>query len=134
MKSRESLLRLKQFHVEEKRRQVQQIETMIGEFERMSRDLDDQIAAEEKRTGITDPGHFAYSTFAKSAKARRDNLQASAQDLKAQMEGARAEYDEAVEEAGKLAAMVERDLGKAEHDEPAQPRRRARGNGPALAS
>ena len=79
MKSREGLIRLKRFHVEEKRRQVAQIETMIAEFERMAKELDDQIVAEQERSGIRDAGHFAYPTFAKAAMQRRDNLLASAE-------------------------------------------------------
>ena len=47
MKSRDSLIRLKRFHVEEKRRQVAQIESMITEFERMAKELNDQILAEQ---------------------------------------------------------------------------------------
>ena len=134
MKSREAVVRLKRFQVDEKRRQVGQIETMIAEFERMSRDLDDQIAAEEKRTGITDTAHFAYSTFAKSAMVRRDNLLASAQELRGQLGNARDELDEAVGEADKLALIVERDHGRAEQAEVEEPRRRARGGPAALAS
>ena len=38
MKSRETLIRLKKFQVDEKRRKVAQIETMIAEFERMAGD------------------------------------------------------------------------------------------------
>lgn len=134
MKSRESLLRLKRFHADEKQRQVRQIETMIAEFERMSRDLDDQIAAEEKRTGITDSSHFAYSTFAKSAMVRRDNLIASAQELRGQLASAREELDQAIGEADKLTLIVERDHGRAEHAEVDDHRRRARGGRAALAS
>ena len=40
MKSRETLVRLKKFQVDEKRRKVAQIETMIAEFERMAGDLE----------------------------------------------------------------------------------------------
>ena len=36
MKSRETLIRLKKFQVDEKRRKVAQIETMIAEFDRMA--------------------------------------------------------------------------------------------------
>src|SRR4029078_9157063 len=38
MKSRETLIRLKKFQVDEKRRRVAQIETMIAEFDRMAAD------------------------------------------------------------------------------------------------
>ena len=79
MKSRsESLIRLKKFQVDEKRRQVAQIEMMVADFERMAAELDQQIEIEQQKTGISDVAHFAYSTFAKAAIARRDNLLASA--------------------------------------------------------
>jgi hypothetical protein len=49
MKSRENLVRLKKFQVSEQRRQLAQLDLMIGEFERMAAELELQIAAEEKR-------------------------------------------------------------------------------------
>ena len=54
MKSRDALMRLKRFQVDEKRRRLSQIETMIAEFKRMAGELDREIAAEETRAGITD--------------------------------------------------------------------------------
>jgi flagellar protein FliJ len=109
MKSRETLIRLKRFHVDEKRRQVTQIETMIAEFERMASDLDREIAAEQQRAGIDDPGHFAYPTYAKAAIQRRDNLVRSAGELKTQLEEARAALGEAFEELKKVEILEERD-------------------------
>ncbi len=73
MKSRDHLIRLKRFQVEERRRRVQQIEAMIAEFHRMAADLDREIAGEETRSGISDPSHFAYPTYARAAGVRRDN-------------------------------------------------------------
>jgi flagellar export protein FliJ len=109
MKSREGLIRLKRFHVDEKRRQVIQIETMIAEFERMAKELDDQIQAEQQRSGIHDAAHFAYPTFAKAAMQRRDNLAASANELRQQLATAKAEFDVAVEELDKTVALADRD-------------------------
>ena len=77
MKSRDAQIRMKRFQIEERRRQVGQIETMIEEFGRMIYDLDMEIAAEHRRTGIEDEKHFAYSTFARAARQRRANLQTS---------------------------------------------------------
>ena len=74
MKSRDTLIRLKKFQVDEKRRKVAQIETMIAEFERMAGDLEREIKVEQDRAGIHDPGHFAYPTYAKAAINRRENL------------------------------------------------------------
>ena len=90
MKSRDTLVRLKRFQVEEKRRRVRQIETMLAEFTRMIGDLDREIANEEKRAGITDPSHFAYPTYARAASVRRDNLKSSIGELTGQIEEARA--------------------------------------------
>jgi flagellar export protein FliJ len=113
MKSRDGLIRLKRFHMEEKRRQVTQIETMIAEFERMAKELDDQIQSEQQRSGIHDINHFAYPTFAKAAMQRRDNLLASAGELKQQLAGARDEFDVAMEELDKIQALAERDRDQA---------------------
>ncbi|WP_237153738.1 flagellar export protein FliJ [Oryzibacter oryziterrae] len=109
MKSRNSLIRLKRFQVDEKRRQVVQIEMMIAEFERMASELDDQILAEQKRSGITDITHFAYPTFAKAAMARRDNLMGSANDLRGQLDAAQAALSEAIEDMKKIELLEERD-------------------------
>lgn len=81
MKSRDSLARLRRFQVDETRRRVAQIETMIAEFSKMARELDREIALEEQRSGITDIAHFAYPTYARAARTRRDNLQRSAEEL-----------------------------------------------------
>ncbi len=82
MKSRDTALRVKRFEADEKARKVRDLEYMVHEFEQMATDLDRQIKAEEDRTGIKDKAHYSYSTFAKSAIERRDNLLASVQELR----------------------------------------------------
>jgi flagellar protein FliJ len=109
MKSRETLIRLKKFQVDEKRRKVAQIEGMIAEFDRMAGDLDREILAEQERAGIHDPAHFAYPTYAKAALTRRDNLKRSADELKGQLEDARGALGEAFEELKKVELLDERD-------------------------
>src|ERR1700756_5935326 len=98
MKSRETLIRLKKFQVDERRRRVGRIEKMISEFERISGDLERDIKIEQDRSGIHDPGHFAYPTYAKAAMQRRENLQRSADELRAQLDSATAALAEAFEE------------------------------------
>ena len=98
MKSRETLIRLKKFQVDEKRRKVAQIEGMIAEFERIAGDLEREIKTEQDRAGIHDPAHFAYPTYAKAAMQRRENLKRSANELKIQLEDAKATLGEALEE------------------------------------
>jgi flagellar FliJ protein len=109
MKSRDAVIRLKRFEVEEKRRKIAEIETMIGEFSHMVADLDRQIAIEQERAGISDVNHYAYPTFAKAAIQRRNNLAASAQDLEAKLSAARGDLEEAMEELKKIELLEERD-------------------------
>jgi len=112
MKSRETLMRLKKFQVEERRRKVAQIETMIAEFERMAGDLEREIKVEQERAGIHDPAHFAYPTYAKAAMQRRENLKRSADELKVQLDDAKATLGEAFEELKKVELLDERDQAR----------------------
>ena len=109
MKSRDTLIRLKRFHVDEKRRRVAQIETMVAEFARMAVDLEREISAEEQRSGISDMAHFAYPTYAKAARTRRDNLRRSADDLQGQLSEAQAELGEAFEALKKVEILDSRE-------------------------
>lgn len=107
MKARETALRLKRFELNEKARKVTDLELMIREFETIASDLDRQIQAEEDRTGIKDTRHFAYSTFAKSAALRRDNLRASIAELRVKLEMAQQDFD-----------SVQQQLDRATSDQP----------------
>ena len=109
MKSRDTLIRLKRFQVEEKRRRVRQIEMMVAEFTRMIGDLDREIANEEKRAGISDPQHFAYPTYARAAISRRDNLKSSIAELAIQIEEAKAAEVDAAAELQKYESLDGRD-------------------------
>ena len=118
MKARENLVRLKQFQVNDKRRQLLQLDMMIAEFERMAGDLEVQISAEEKKAGITDINHFAYPTFAKAARLRRDNLKNSQHDLLQQRTVAESLLSEAEAELSKAEALESRDTKHRETEAP----------------
>jgi len=111
MKSRDTLIRLKRFQAEEKRRRVAQLQTMIAEFTRMSGDLDREIAHEEQRANIDDPSHFAYPTYARAARTRRDNLMLSLSELRGQLDEAEEAFKEANEELSKVQSQDARDRG-----------------------
>ena len=97
------------FEAREKARKVEDLEAMIREFETMADDLDRQISNEEERTGVKDAKHFAYSTFAKAARQRRDNLQQSVDGLRAKLEVALGESELAAEDLAKAEAPEPRD-------------------------
>src|SRR4051812_49855375 len=109
MKSRETLIRLKKFQVDEKRRRVSQIEGMIADFQRMSVDLEREIQTEQERAGINDPSHFAYPTYAKAAIQRRGNLTRSPAELRLPRESAKGPLGEAFEGLKKGELLAGRD-------------------------
>ncbi len=124
MKSRDAAVRAKRFDADEKGRKAADLEVMIRDFEVMAADLDRQIATEEERTGVRDRVHFAYSTFAKAAALRRDNIVTSVADLRAKLDGARREHEDALAELKRVEAM-----DVTEHD---RSRRRTERNGAIL--
>ncbi|MBI1205447.1 MAG: flagellar export protein FliJ [Rhodopseudomonas sp.] len=117
MKSRETLIRLKKFQVDEKRRKVVQIETMMAEFDRIAAELDREIKLEQDRAGIHDPSHFAYPTYAKAAMGRRENLKRSSDELRGQLDEAKAVLGEAFEELKKVEMLDERDQAREKAEE-----------------
>lgn len=109
MKSRDTLIRLRRFQCDEKRRRVVQIETMIADFTRMSGELAREIAAEEQRARISDLNHFAYPTYARAARGRRDNLVSSIDELRGQLNEAKTAHAEAQDELAKAESLEGRD-------------------------
>jgi flagellar export protein FliJ len=120
MKSRETLIRLKKFQVDEKRRRVAQIEGMIAEFQRMTVELEREIETEQERAGINDPTHFAYPTYAKAAIQRRENLTRSIEELQAQLDDAKNSLADAFEELKKVELLDERDQARERAEENAR--------------
>ena len=111
MRSRDTLIRLQQFKVEEKQRDVQDIESMIADFARKENDLLQMISNEEERSGISDPNHFSYPTTAKASRGRRDNLLKSIAELEVQKSLACDALEEEQSELRKLELLVEKDVG-----------------------
>lgn len=113
MKARETAMRVKRREVDEKSRKVEDLERIIREFDQMALDLERQIQLEEDRTGIRDRGHFSYSTFAKAAAQRRDNLKTSTDGLREKLAAAVRERDDTAGELARASAQVEhRDDGR----------------------
>lgn len=111
MRSKESVLRLHRFRFEEKRQQVNEIEVMVGEFNRKLTELVQQIEAEEIRSGVDDSSSFNYSMTAKSLRTRHDNLVKSLEDLDVQLTAVKLQADETEAELRKIELMVEKEGG-----------------------
>lgn len=90
-------VRLTNFEIAACRRRGAQTRSMIADFERLAAELDREVRAEEDRTGVRDPRHFAYSTVAKAAALRRDNLVNSIAQLRIQLDTVSAALHAALE-------------------------------------
>jgi len=105
-RSHKALACLKKLQIDNVRRQVSQIETMISDLERMATTLASDIQAEQDRTGVHSPSHFKYSTYAKAAIARRDNLNRSINGLREHLVAANRSLAEALEDTQDLGSAV----------------------------
>ncbi|MBL1241096.1 MAG: flagellar FliJ family protein [OCS116 cluster bacterium] len=109
MKSRQSLIRLRRFQVEEKQRQVNEIEMMMRDLQQKQFDLHEQVRFEQERAGISDVTHYAYPTFAKSAKDRADNIQVTIDGLQGQYDLAKNDLAESFEELKRVELLEEKE-------------------------
>jgi flagellar FliJ protein len=57
------------------------MEATMADFDKSANNLEEWIRAEQNRTRIDDPAHFAYSTSAASMTRRRDALMRSRETL-----------------------------------------------------
>jgi len=108
MRSKESMMRLHRFKVEDKRRQVSEIEFMISDMEAKVTEFSQQIELEEKRNGVTDVNHFNYSMTAKSMRVRADNIKKSVDDLTSQLSTAKADLEEEEAELRKIELLAQK--------------------------
>ena len=68
------------------------------DFGRLAEGLDSEIRAEEERTRVSDPSHVAYSMFAKAARARRENLLRSYEEITVYLKSVHTPTEELSEE------------------------------------
>ena len=109
MRSRESLLRLNRFRVEDCRRQVSDMDLMISDLMRKHDDLDNHVKFEEQRTGVSDPSNVNYSMAAKSVRGRRDNILSTVAELRDQHELMIERMKEAEADLRKVEMLVEKE-------------------------
>ena len=109
MRSRESLLRLNRFRVEDCRRQVADMDLMIQDLMRKHDDLDAHVKFEEQRTGVADINHVNYSMAAKSVRGRRDNILKTVDELRDQHESMIERLKEAEADLRKVEMLVEKE-------------------------
>ena len=98
MSSSKRAARIARFQREQAQRMAAQLQHSIDDLERLAAKLDLEICAEEERTRNPDPSDVAYSMRAKAARARRDNLRHSSDELRLHLEAVLAVLDHGEEQ------------------------------------
>ncbi len=101
MKSREALIRLHRFRVDEIRRRLQSLDTMRADLTKKMSDLETMMQDEQRRAAHSDLGRLAYPSFARSVVARRENIQRSIDEVEKQASGVTEELQAAYRELKK---------------------------------
>ena len=81
---------------------------MLATLERTAVELEREVKVEQHRGSIRDASHFAYLSYAKGAAQRRENLKRSADDLKTELDVAKSELADALNELQILKLREER--------------------------
>ena len=81
MKSRESLIRLHRFKVDEIRRRLKLLDDMRADLAKKMSDLEIMMQEEQRRAAHSDLGRLAYPSFARSVVLRRENIQCSIDEI-----------------------------------------------------
>ena len=81
MKSRESLIRLHRFKVDEIRRRLKLLDDMRADLAKKMADLEIMMQEEQRRAAHSDLGRLAYPSFARSVVLRRENIQRSIDEI-----------------------------------------------------
>src|SRR6185436_11593009 len=99
---------MKKFELTQKAWKVGSLKSLIGDLQALDYDLSLQIAAEEKRTKVSDRRRPEYSLVALAAAVRRSRLAATLEDLRAKLDLAMREHEEVAREVGDLEMTLAR--------------------------
>ncbi len=84
MKSREALIRLNRFRVDEIRKRLKSLDDMRADLMKKMTDLETMVQDEQRRSQQSDLGRLAYPTFVRSVMARRENIQRTIDEVEKQ--------------------------------------------------
>lgn len=111
------VVRLHKWQVDEKRRQITELETMRSEIVKQLEKLINDLAAEQNHVATTNVVDINYANYASSVKSRRENLEASITEIDVSIENMKDELSEAFKELKKYEIVHERALERERFEE-----------------
>jgi flagellar export protein FliJ len=101
MKGLPTLIRVRQWELEERRRKLADLEGLAAQLDEAIARLDDEVKMEQSVVQSSLEVNFAYAPYAAAAIERRRTLLASLADVRTQIEGASQEVTIAYQELKK---------------------------------
>jgi len=119
MKSRETLIKLHRFRADEAKTKLAGLESIRADLGRKVTELDNHLSEEGRRATENDIGRFAYPSFARSIRERKEKLASSIAEIERSIGEARIDLQEAFRDLKKFELAEEARL-KREGDKLAQ--------------
>jgi chromosome segregation ATPase len=110
MKRRENLLRFRRFRVDELKRRVTTLETMHADVVRKLADLEEAIPRERQRSNDTDISRLAFPSVLRAMDSRRENLQATLNELERERGHAARDLEDAAQDLKSLELAAEQEV------------------------
>ena len=101
MRGLPTLIRVRQWELEEKRRKLADLEGLAAQLDEAIARLDDEVRMEQGVASASHEVSFAYAPYAQAAIERRRTLKASLEDVRLQIEAAAQEVTIAFQELKK---------------------------------
>ena len=98
MKGLDALIRLHRWRLDEKRRELADLQRLEDQFLDDARQLEAEVAAEQEFAKSSDSGAFSYGGFAVGVIERRKRIEASIAEVRRRIEDKRGEVAEAFRE------------------------------------
>ena len=102
MKSRETLIKLHRFRADEAKTKLAGLEGIRADMGRKVAELDNHLSEEGRRATENEIGRFAYPSFARSIRERKEKLAASISEIDRSIAEARIELQEAYQDLKKF--------------------------------
>lgn len=108
MKKRDSLIRYRQWQVDEQRRKLADLYAVAEDLDVQAKNLELTLANEQEKAKRASHLSFAYPGFAEQAIKRRENLKRTRDEINIQIETAKSELSEMYQELKKIEILDQR--------------------------
>ena len=111
------IVRLHKWQVDEKRRQIAELEVMRSDLEKKLEKLDSDLKDEQKNVANSNVVDINYAGYAAAVMKRRENIEASITEVNVSIENMKDDLAEAFKELKKYEIVEQRAVEKELHEQ-----------------